>query len=150
MYAPNELVKYRAIWEITPCGRAARVPSDKPLNRHHSCPKKRDLQMLNQIGRYKINKVLGSGGMATVYLANDPFIERQVAIKLMAHQLAHDDKLRQRFYQEAKVIAALENPNIVKIYDFGEQDGQPFLVMPYLTGGSLRERLQQRGQQNQP
>lgn len=62
--------------------------------------------MLNQIGRYKIEKVLGSGGMATVYLGFDPFIERQVAIKLMAHQLAHDEKSRQRFYQKTRLLKA--------------------------------------------
>lgn len=79
--------------------------------------------------------------MATVYLAQDPAIDRPVAIKLMAHQFAHDQKLRDRFNQEARLVARLKHPAIIDIYDFGEYDDQPYLVMPYLTGGSLRDRL---------
>lgn len=97
--------------------------------------------MPDQIGRYKIQQLLGTGGMATVYLAQDPAIDRLVAIKLMAHQFAHDQKLRERFYQEARLVARLKHPAIIDIYDFGEYDKQPYLVMPYFTGGSLRERM---------
>ncbi len=95
------------------------------------------------IGRYRIKAELGRGGMSTVYLAHDPLFDRDVAIKLLPLELLHQPTFRRRFEREAKVVAALEHPAIVPVYDFGENDGQPFLVMRFMTGGSLSERLNQ-------
>jgi serine/threonine protein kinase len=97
------------------------------------------------IGRYEVLEKLGSGGMAHVYLAQDPFMKRQVAIKVMAASLTHDPEFQDRFQREAEVIAALEHPYIVPVYDFGYFDEQPFLVMRYLLGGSLKERIEDYG-----
>ena len=97
---------------------------------------------LERIGRYKINRELGRGGMATVYLAHDPRFERDVAIKVLPRQFTHDPRFLARFEREAKTIAALEHPAIVPVYDFGEHDDAPFLVMRYMAGGSLRRRMQ--------
>jgi eukaryotic-like serine/threonine-protein kinase len=97
--------------------------------------------MQEQIGRYEIRRELGRGGMATVYLALDPNIRRQVAIKVLPRQFTHDPKYLARFQQEAETIAALEHPAIVPIYDFGEYNDAPFLVMRYMSGGTLRDRL---------
>lgn len=97
----------------------------------------------NKIGRYTIKGELGRGGMSTVYLAHDPHFERDVAIKLLPLELLHQPTFRQRFQREAKVVAALDHPAIVPVYDFGEEDGQPFLVMRFMMGGSLSERLRQ-------
>jgi D-xylose transport system substrate-binding protein len=79
--------------------------------------------------------------MATVYLAYDPRIQRQVAIKVLPRQFTHDPKYLDRFQQEAHIIAALEHPAIVPIYDFGEHNDAPYLVMRYMAGGNLHSRL---------
>ncbi len=96
-----------------------------------------------KFGRYEILNELGRGGMATVYLAHDPRFNRQVAIKVLPPQFTHDPTFRTRFEREAQVIASLEHPAIVPVYDFGEEEAQPFLVMRYMPGGSLADLLVQ-------
>lgn len=98
--------------------------------------------MPTKIGRYQIKAELGRGGMATVYLAHDPRFNRAVAIKLLPHELLHQPTFRARFEREAKIVAALDIPSIVPVYDYGEEDGQPYLVMRYMAGGTLAERLE--------
>ncbi|MBN2387874.1 MAG: protein kinase [Anaerolineales bacterium] len=93
------------------------------------------------IGRYQVKAEIGRGGMATVYQAYDPRFEREVAIKVLPREMLHDPQFRIRFEREAKTIAMLEHPAIVPVYDFGEEDGQPFFVMRYMTGGSLADRM---------
>ncbi|MCI0395546.1 MAG: serine/threonine protein kinase [Chloroflexi bacterium] len=97
----------------------------------------------DQIGRYKVERLLGRGGMAVVYLGRDPYVKRQVAIKVLPVQFTDTPELRARFQREAEIIAALEHPAIVPIYDYGEHAGQPFIVMRYMPGGSLADRLHQ-------
>jgi len=97
----------------------------------------------NQIGRYLVKNELGRGGMATVFLAHDPSMSRDVAIKVLPRQFLHDPQFLGRFKREAKVIASLEHPAIVPVYDFGDVDGQPYLVMRYMNGGSLSERIKE-------
>ncbi len=96
-----------------------------------------------KIGRYIIKSELGRGGMATVYHAYDPNFERDVAIKVLPAAFLHDPQFRTRFEREAKMIALLEHPAIVPVYDFGEQDEQPYIVMRYMAGGSLADHLRQ-------
>lgn len=98
-----------------------------------------------KIGRYEVTQELGEGKMAAVYLARDPYIKRQVAIKVMAYQFTQDTLYRHFFYQEAEAIAALEHPYIVPIYDFGQHGVQPYIVMRHMANGSLESRLQKRG-----
>lgn len=93
------------------------------------------------IGRYEIKSLLGRGGMAVVYLAFDPYMERSVAIKVLLKDRSHDENLRSRFKRESRMVASLNHPAIVPVYDFGEIQEQPYLVMRYMEGGSLRERL---------
>ncbi|MBN1310128.1 MAG: serine/threonine protein kinase [Anaerolineae bacterium] len=95
------------------------------------------------IGRYQIIEELGRGGMATVYHAIDPHFEREVAIKVLPREFLHDPTFHARFEREAKAIAGLKHPAIVPVYDFGEEEGQPFLVMAFLPGGSLADRIRQ-------
>lgn len=97
----------------------------------------------DKIGRYEILRELGRGGMATVYLARDPAFRRRVAVKVLPPGFAHTPEFRARFEREAQVIAALEHPYIVPVYDFGEdpETGQPFLVMRYMPGGTLVDRI---------
>ena len=94
-----------------------------------------------KFGRYEIKAELGRGGMATVYHAYDPRFEREVALKVLPHEMLHDPQFRTRFEREAKTIAMLEHPAIVPVYDFGEEDGQPYFVMRFMTGGSLSDRM---------
>lgn len=93
------------------------------------------------IGRYEVKSKIARGGMATVYHAYDPRFERDVAIKVLPEAFLHDPQFRVRFEREAKMIALLEHPAIVPVYDFGEHDGMPYIVMRYMSGGSLTERL---------
>jgi serine/threonine protein kinase len=96
-----------------------------------------------KIGRYQIKSELGRGGMSTVYRGYDPRFEREIAVKVLPHELLHDPMFRVRFEREAKTIAALEHAAIVPVYDFGEEGGQPYLVMRLMAGGTLSERLEQ-------
>ena len=100
--------------------------------------------MMNKkrIGRYEMKGEIGRGGMATVFLAQDPRFRRDVAIKVLPRQFTHDPQFRTRFEQEAQMIAALDHSAIVPVYDYGEEDSQPYLVMRYMPGGSLAERLE--------
>jgi serine/threonine protein kinase len=90
-----------------------------------------------KIGRYEIKSELGRGGMATVYRAYDPSFEREIAIKVLPREMMHDPQFRSRFEREIKMVAGLEHPSIVPVYDVGDEDGQPYFVMRYMTGGSL-------------
>ena len=92
-------------------------------------------------GRYEIIREVARGGMARVYLARDPRIDREVAVKVLSRELSQDPAFLARFEREARTIASLEHPAIVPIYDFGEQEGQSFLVMRYMRGGSLVDRI---------
>jgi tetratricopeptide (TPR) repeat protein len=88
-----------------------------------------------RIGKYEIESVIGRGGMGVVYRALDPQLGRQVAIKMIIS--GGDQELLTRFIQEAKSTGRLQSPNIVTVYDFGEQEGNPYLVMEYIEGTSL-------------
>jgi serine/threonine protein kinase len=94
-----------------------------------------------RFGRYEIRRELGHGGMARVYLAWDPVFEREVAIKVLPRDLSNDTQFRTRFEREAKIVAGLEHPAIVPVYDFGESEGLLYLVMRYMPAGSLKDRL---------
>jgi serine/threonine protein kinase len=94
-------------------------------------------------GRYQITKLLGRGGMAVVFLAQDLTLERQVAIKVLPPDMAHDTKLIPRFQQEAKTAAKLDHPNIIPIYRVESEGGLDYFVMKYVTGHSLEQMLEQ-------
>ena len=94
-------------------------------------------------GRYEITRLLGRGGMAVVYLAQDLTLERQVAIKVLPPEMAHDQKLVVRFQQEAKTAAKLDHPNIIPIYRVEHEAGLVYFVMKYVTGRSLDQLLEQ-------
>ena len=89
--------------------------------------------------RYRLVTALGTGASAHVYLADDVSLHRRVAIKVLHPALAGDAAFLKRFRAEARAVAALNHPNILQVYDWGEEDDQPYLVLEYLAGGSLRE-----------
>ncbi|MBK9179221.1 MAG: protein kinase [Acidimicrobiales bacterium] len=92
-------------------------------------------------GRYRLIAVLGTGASAQVYLADDVVLRRRVAVKLLHPALADDEAFLRRFRAEARAAAALSHPNVLAVYDWGDDDGTPYLVMEYLSGGSLRTLL---------
>jgi serine/threonine protein kinase len=91
-------------------------------------------------GRYRVEHTLGTGAMGTVVLAHDTVLARRVAVKVLADHLAADDAFRQRFLREARLAARLCHPNIVQVFDAGD-DGRPFLVMEYVDGDTVADRL---------
>jgi serine/threonine protein kinase len=95
----------------------------------------------NSLGRYEIQSEIGRGGMASVYLAFDPRFRRQVAVKVLSPQFLAQSILQARFEREARLIATIEHPAIVPVYDFGEHEGQLYLVMRYMIGGPLSAKL---------
>lgn len=96
---------------------------------------------IESLGRYQILGEIGRGGMATVYRALDPNFNREVAIKLLPREMMHDPEFRERFQREIRMVSSLEHPDIVPVYDSGEEDGQLYFVMRYMAGGSLAEWL---------
>jgi serine/threonine protein kinase len=98
-----------------------------------------------KIGYYEIKSELGRGGMATVYRGYDPRFEREVAVKVLPPEMLHaDPQFRVRFQRESKIIARLEHPSIVPVYDVGEENNQLYFVMRFMGGGSLSERIRER------
>ena len=95
--------------------------------------------------RYKIIKTIGEGGMANVYLANDEILNREVAVKILRGDLAEDDKFVRRFQREAISASSLNHPNIVEVYDVGEDNGSYFIVMEYINGITLKNLVKKRG-----
>ncbi len=94
------------------------------------------------IGAYRLIAKLGEGGMAEVYKAYQPRLEREVALKFIRPELASDAEFRGRFEHEAQAIARLSHPNVVHVYDFGEEGNRYYLVMEYIPGQTLKERLE--------
>lgn len=95
--------------------------------------------------RYEIIKTIGEGGMANVYLASDTILERKVAIKVLRGDLSNDEKFIRRFKREALSVSNLSHPNIVEVYDVGEEEGNYYIVMEYIEGKTLKQLLQKRG-----
>ncbi len=91
-------------------------------------------------GRYRIERTLGRGGMAVVFLAYDEELQRRVAVKVLAEHLLSDSTFRARFLQESRLASRLAHPNVVRVYDAGDADGKPFIVMEYVSGDTLADR----------
>ena len=95
--------------------------------------------------RYQIIRMIGEGGMANVYLAHDTILDRDVAVKILRGDLADDEKFVRRFQREAISASSLSHPNIVEMYDVGEDDGQYYIVMEYVEGKTLKSLIKRRG-----
>jgi serine/threonine protein kinase len=120
----------------TPSGEMAHVCAPDPTD------ELRQRLARTLAGRYEITRLLGRGGMAVVFLAEDLALERQVAIKVLPPEMAHDTKLIPRFQQEAKTAAKLDHPNIIPIYRVESEAGLVYFVMKYVTGRSLEQLLE--------
>lgn len=95
--------------------------------------------------RYQIVRTIGEGGMANVYLAYDTILDRNVAVKVLRGDLSDDDKFVRRFQREAIAASSLSHPNIVEMYDVGDDDGKYFIVMEYIDGKTLKSLIKKRG-----
>ena len=98
--------------------------------------------MINE--RYEVIKSIGEGGMANVYLAKDTILDRDVAVKVLRGDLSNDDKFIRRFEREALSVSKLSHPNIVEVYDVGEENEQHYIVMEYIDGKTLKQLLYKR------
>ena len=94
------------------------------------------------ISHYKITEKLGEGGMGVVYKAQDTKLERTVALKFLAAHLLANEESRERFFREAKAAAALDHPNICTVHEISEAEGQTFLVMAYVPGRSVAQKIE--------
>ena len=101
--------------------------------------------MTRVAGRYELVHPLGHGAMATVDLAHDVELDRPVALKRLAENLARDEDLERRFLREARLAARLAHPNVVRVFDVGEDHGRPFIAMEYVEGVTLSELIARRG-----
>ncbi|HEX4807151.1 MAG TPA: protein kinase [Conexibacter sp.] len=97
-------------------------------------------------GRYRLEARIGTGGMSSVYRAMDETLERPVAIKLMNREIATDSDQLERFRREARAVAQLSHPHIVGVIDYGEDQGRPYIVLEYVEGETLKERIRRNGE----
>ncbi|MFN8528469.1 MAG: protein kinase [Anaerolineae bacterium] len=112
----------------------------------HAQPPEHEVMALSEgemVGQYRVVSQLGFGGMATVYKAYHPRLDRYVAIKIMHQAFQHDQTFLARFEREAQIVARLEHPHIVQVYDFAEHASQPYLVMKYVEGRTLKQMMYQ-------
>src|SRR5919204_496655 len=98
-----------------------------------------------ELAGYRIERVLGHGGMSVVYLAHDPRLKRKVALKVLAPELAEDESFRVRFLRESQLAASLDHPNVVPVYEAGEVDGLLYIAMRYVVGTDLKALLRAEG-----
>ncbi len=110
-------------------------------------PRSTSSQMIGTVlsGRYKLEAKLGSGGMSTVYLANDGTLDRAVAVKVMHREMSEQPDQLERFRQEARAVAKLSHPNVVAVIDAGEDGGHPYIVFEYVEGETLKQRIARLG-----
>jgi serine/threonine protein kinase len=104
-----------------------------------------ELQPGDLIGSFEVRRLLGKGGMGAVYLAHDPSLDREVAVKVLPNRLARDGAIVARFQREARSLAKLRHPNLMHIYTVGEYGGRPFFAMEYVRGSTLKSVIAKTG-----
>ena len=124
-------------------GTPARGAAGPPAPRIRSS--RLDLQPGTEVAGYRIERTLGRGGMSVVYLAEHDWLQRKVALKVLAPQLAEDERFRERFVRESRLAASLDHPNVIPIYEAGASGGDLFIAMRYVEGTDLRSLLHEGG-----
>jgi serine/threonine protein kinase len=104
-----------------------------------------DPQIGSELFGYRLESLLGRGGMSAVYRAHDLALDRKVALKILTPELAGDDRFRSRFLRESRVAASLDHPNVIPIYEAGESEGLLCIAMRYVEGTDLKRRLREDG-----
>src|SRR6202171_1461783 len=102
------------------------------------------MPQLQQIAHYRVDRLIGAGGMGEVYLAHDDRLRRKVALKLLPARFTMDEERVRRFQREARSASALNHPNIITIHDIGEADGIHYIATEFIDGATLREKVAQR------
>src|SRR5262245_40996667 len=115
-----------------------------PGYEHRMQPAQPRMAKPETFGKYRIERVLGRGGMGTVYEATDLVLHRKIALKTMMQHLACNPDLRQRFLREAQAAGGLRHRNIVTVYDLGEDRGLPFIAMEFIEGTDLEKIIQNK------
>ena len=134
-----------------PAAPAAAAPAAKPAGVRSAAPLEEILEPVavdeerRRLGGYRLDKLLGRGGMGAVYLALQESLNRPVALKILSPRLAADADFVRRFQEEARAAAALNHPNVVVVHDVGEGDGRHFLSMEFMPGGTLEHHVTERG-----
>ena len=105
-----------------------------------------EFPITRQFGNFLLERQVGSGGMGAVYLGRDMTLNRQVAVKVLKPDLVSDEKFLATFLREAEITASLNHPNIVQVYAFGQHDGVYYMVVEYISNGSLDDKIAERGQ----
>jgi len=105
----------------------------------------KEFPITRQFGNFLLERQLGSGGMGTVYLGRDMTLNREVAVKVLRPELVSDQKFMATFLREAEITASLNHPNIVQVYAFGQHENVYYLVVEYISGGSLDDKILKRG-----
>ncbi len=108
-------------------------------------PSRVDLQPGTEVASYRIVRTLGRGGMSVVYLAEHDWLQRKVALKVLAPQLADDERFRERFVRESRLAASLDHPNVIPIFEAGASGGDLFIAMRFVEGSDLRTILHEQG-----
>src|SRR5687767_13119783 len=98
-----------------------------------------------KLGQYQMMEEIGRGGMAVVYRATQPSIGREVAVKVLPAHFMQDRTFLERFSREVQITTRLQHPRILPVYDFGEQDGIPYVVMAYMPGGTIADLIERSG-----
>ena len=107
--------------------------------------------MRERIGPYRVERVLGTGAFATVWLAHDEGLDARIAIKILAENWALDEEVRRRFTEEARILWRAASDHIVRVHTIGElEDGRPYFAMDYADRGSLAERMAERASEGRP
>jgi serine/threonine protein kinase len=112
----------------------------------HACPMRPESRIGTEIAGYRIEALIGQGGMGEVYLAEHQTLGRMEALKVLSGDLSTDEGFRKRFQREARLAASLRHPNIIPVYSAGESNGSLYLVMPYIRGTDLRRLIDERKQ----
>jgi len=111
-----------------------------------TCPYcSKEFPITRQFGNFLLERQLGSGGMGTVYLGRDMTLNREVAVKVLRPELVSDQKFMATFLREAEITASLNHPNIVQVYAFGQHENVYYLVVEYISGNSLDDKIMKRG-----
>jgi serine/threonine-protein kinase len=126
-------------------GLGAAPPGAPEPARSEVRPSRVDLKPGTEVAGYRIERTLGRGGMSVVYLAEHDWLQRKVALKVLAPQLAEDERFRERFVRESRLAASLDHPNVIPIYEAGASGGDLFIAMRYVEGTDLRSLLHESG-----